>query len=76
MMKLINPRGRVIEVDDHEAKGLLKRGFLHISPEEAHLYYNQVYDKGPDYESPFVEESSKMKRVLPAIGNTLETKEV
>jgi len=75
-MKLINPRGRVIEVDDHEAKDLLKRGFLHVSPEEANLYYNQVYDKGPGWESPFVEESSKMKRVLPPIGETLDTKEV
>jgi len=45
-VRLINPRGRVIEVDKKEAENLLAKGFLK-APEGA-SQYNPIFDKGPN----------------------------
>jgi hypothetical protein len=51
LIKLINPRGRVIELDDKESnlKKLLQQGFV-IAPDgvEAGKKYNPVFDRGQE----------------------------
>jgi len=71
MKKLINPRGRIVEVQDGEVVDLLKQGFLHVPPDQEEQNYSQVYDKGPDYETPHVKPANETKRVFPPKGDTL-----
>ena len=71
-VKLINPRGRVITVDDNEVKELLKRGFVSIPNDQFNLNYSQIHDKGESYEEPYVEEVKTVKRVTPTIGDVLK----
>jgi hypothetical protein len=72
MRKLINPRGRVVEVDEKDVPDLLRRGFLHIPPDEERMTYSQVHDHGPDYEDPYIPPSNTFRRELPAVGDTLD----
>lgn len=74
--KLINPRGRVVDVQDWEVPALLKQGFLHVPADQEGSEYNQVYDKGPDHIPPYVEDTKALKRVLPPTGNTLKVEVV
>ena len=76
MKKLINPRGRVVDVQDWEVPSLLKQGFLHVPADQAESKYSQVYDKGPNHIPPYVEDAKSMKRVLPRTGNTLKVEVV
>jgi hypothetical protein len=49
IVRLINPRGRVVEIDDHERdiKQLIQNGFsLAPNGEEAGKIYNPVFDLG------------------------------
>ena len=71
MKKLINPRGRVIEVDEKDIPELLKRGFLHVPPDEEKMKYSQVHDHGPQYKEPYIAPSGTFKRELPSVGDTL-----
>lgn len=43
-IRLINQRGRVIEVDEQEAQKLIRQGFL-LAPNGVKSY-SQIYDKG------------------------------
>lgn len=57
--KLINPRGRIVEVLDAQVKTLLRRGFL-IAPKQSHEY-NPIFDKG-DFKFEPPEELKDVKR--------------
>lgn len=72
MRKLINPRGRVIQVEDWQVPDLLRRGFLNVPREEEDVYYNQIYDKGPGYQAPYNPNNVIQKREVPALGDVLE----
>ena len=54
-IRLINPRGRVVEIDEKEGslKTLLQNGFSY-APEgvEAGKAYNPVFDRGQNIEPP------------------------
>lgn len=72
MKKLINPRGRVVDVDEKDVPDLLKRGFLHVPVDEENMIYSQVHDKGPAYQEPHIVPSTTFKRELPKLQDTLE----
>ena len=59
-MKLINPRGRIVDVSDREVKGLLRRGFL-LAPKQSHEY-NPIFDKGA-FRMDAPEELRDVKRI-------------
>ena len=45
---LINPRGRIIKVEEQEVPKLLKRGFVYPPMDYTGGVYNPIYDKGED----------------------------
>jgi hypothetical protein len=76
MKRLINPRGRVIQVEDGEVVNLLKRGFLHVPLDEEGMIYSQVHDKGAGYQEPYNPGKDTVKRALPRMGDTLEVENI
>lgn len=64
-IKLINPRGRVVEIDDTEQdiRPLLQNGFSYPpKTEEKDKPYNPVYDRGK-YEPPVKDTRSEKPSV-------------
>ena len=59
-IRLINPRGRVIIVDEKEVKKLLSRGFLR-APDQSREY-NPIFDKGDGVEVPEIVELKEIKK--------------
>jgi len=58
-VKLINPRGRVVIVDEREVERLLMKGFLRAP--EGISQYNPIFDKGLNT-SPQYTELEELKK--------------
>jgi hypothetical protein len=79
-MKLINPRGRVIVVDDKESniERLLRAGFMR-APDgaEGKKVYNPVFDRGELFAKREIEESKQSPQTTARkSGDVLEVKTV
>ena len=76
IVRLINPRGRVVDINDEEENidNLIRRGFtLAPSGAEANKSYNPVYDGGDDN---LLKQADTRPIVSQSIGDVLKVTEV
>lgn len=75
-MKLINPRGRVVEVSEQDVPDLLKRGFVHVPSDQPEMKYSQVHDRGVSYQPDDRKGVNQQKVFTPQLEDELEVEEV
>ena len=74
-IRLANPRGRFVEVEEADVPNLLKKGWVYPSKESKNVDYNPVYDRGKEFRS-FDAKSLPPATVPPKIGDSIVGEEI
>lgn len=70
-IRLVNPRGRVVVVNERDVSMLLKRGFLYPPDDQPNIIYSQVHDKGQEAIQVIRKEEPQVQVELHRLGDVL-----
>lgn len=77
MPRLLNPRGRIIEVEEKDVSALLKRGFSYPPEDQGTSDYNPVFDKGTDApREPAPPQEAEKIEDIKRLGGTLNAEKI
>lgn len=71
-IRLLNPRGRVVIIEDKQVPELLKKGFVYPPEDQPNIQYSQVYDKGAEFQQEIIKEKPKVVPIIERLGDTLQ----
>ena len=75
VIKLANPRGRFVDVDESDVPNLLKRGWVYPSKKSKNVDYNPVYDRGKEFRS-FDTKTIPPAATAPKVGDAIAVEEI